>query len=200
MKKILVTAFEPFGGDALNPTKLVLERLPETIGGCTIEKILLPVEFIRSREIACAAYDRIAPDAVVMLGLAGTRDAITPERTGRNLMKARIPDNAGWQPQEIPIREGGPEELHSSLPAEEIVAAVSALGIPCRLSDSAGLYVCNNLLYGMLDHNKSAIPTGFIHVPAIPEMGYADKPSMTLEVIFKGITAALETVADSLTD
>ena len=80
------------------------------------------------------------------------------------------------------------------------MAAVSALGIPCRLSDSAGLYVCINLLYGMLDHNKSAIPTGFIHVPAIPEMGYADKPSMTLEVIFKGITAALETVADSLTD
>ena len=197
-KPILVTAFEPFGGDALNPTQLVLERLPEEVCRRRLEKLLLPVEFTRSRDLACAAYDRLHPAAVVMLGLAGTRDAVTPERLGRNLMKARIPDNAGFQPQDLPIVPGGPEALPSTFPVEEIVAVLSALGIPARASDSAGLYVCNSLLYSMLAHNKGAVPTGFIHVPAIPEMGYADKPSLELEQIFRGILAAIKTVAQAL--
>lgn len=197
-KPILVTAFEPFGGDALNPTQLVLERLPEEVCRRKLEKLLLPVEFTRSRDLACAAYDRLQPAAVVMLGLAGTRDAITPERLGRNLMKARIPDNAGFQPMDLPIVPEGPETLPSTFPVEEIVAAVNALGIPARPSDSAGLYVCNSLLYSMLAHNKCAVPTGFIHVPAIPEMGYADKPSLELEQIFRGISAAIKTVAQAL--
>ena len=110
-KPILVTAFEPFGGDALNPTQLVVERLPEKVCRRKLEKLLLPVEFTRSRDLACAAYDRLQPAAVVMLGLAGTRDAITPERLGRNLMKARIPDNAGFQPMDLPIVPEGPETL-----------------------------------------------------------------------------------------
>ncbi len=197
-KTILVTAFEPFGGDKLNPTQMVLERLPDEFAGCMIRKLLLPVEFVRSRVIACAEYDRIRPDAVVMLGLAGTRDAVTPETTGRNIMKARIPDNAGYAPQDIPIAEGGPAELYSTFPVDKIVAAVGAQGIPCRVSDSAGLYVCNSLLYAMLDHNKGAVPTGFIHVPAIPEMGYEDKPFMAFGDICKGIAAALEAVAGEL--
>ena len=121
MKTVLVTAFEPFGGDKLNPTQMVLERLPAELSGCVLEKILLPVEFVRSRETACEAYDRLRPDAVVMLGLAGTRDAITPETTGRNLMKARIPDNAGYEPQDEPVVPGGPETLSSTFPVEKIV-------------------------------------------------------------------------------
>ena len=198
MKTILVTAFEAFGGDALNPTQLVLGRLPEEICGCRLKKLLLPVEFVRSREIACAAYDELSPDAVVMLGLAGTRDAITPETTGRNLVKARIPDNAGYEPQEVPVKEGGPAELHSTFPVEKIVEAVRAKGIPCRASDSAGLYVCNNLLYAMLAHNGGAVPTGFIHVPAVPELGHEDLPSMPLDMIFEGIEAALKAVAEEV--
>ncbi|MBQ6293970.1 MAG: pyroglutamyl-peptidase I [Lachnospiraceae bacterium] len=195
---ILVTAFEPFGGDKLNPTQLVLERLPEKIGGRRLENVLLPVEFGRSREIACAAYDRVRPAAVVMLGLAGTRGEITPETTGRNLMKARIPDNAGYQPQDLPIAEGGPEELASTFPIDAIIAAVGRAGVPCRISHSAGLYVCNSLLFSMLWHNGGAVPTGFIHVPAVPEMGYADKPSLAFDDIYKGIAAALEAVAGEL--
>ena len=195
---ILVTAFEPFGGDKVNPTQMVLERLPDEIAGRRLEKLLLPVEFGRSRELACAAYDRIRPAAVVMLGLAGTREAVTPETTGRNLMKARIPDNAGFQPQDVPVAEDGPDELPSTFSVGKIIAAVGSAGVPCRISHSAGLYVCNNLLYGMLHHNGGAVPTGFIHVPAIPEMGYADKPSLPFEQIYKGIEAALEAVAGEL--
>ena len=195
---VLVTAFEPFGGDRVNPTQMVLERLPEEIRGRRLEKVLLPVEFGRSRALACAAYDRVRPAAVVMLGLAGTRGEITPETTGRNLMKARIPDNAGYQPIDLPIAEDGPAELPSTFPVGKIIAAVGSAGVPCRISHSAGLYVCNSLLYSMLRHNRGAVPTGFIHVPAIPEMGYADKPSMAFDDIYKGIAAALEAVAEEL--
>ena len=198
-KTILVTAFEPFGGDEFNPTQLVLERLPDRIGGCTVRRLLLPVEFVRSREIACAEYDRISPDAVVMLGLAGTRDAVTPETTGRNIMKARIPDNAGYEPQDLPVVEGGPDELRSTFPIDKIIAAVEALGIPCRISDSAGLYVCNSLLYAMLYHNKGAVPTGFIHVPAIREMVKdTDRPFMEFGDIFSAVSAAVRAVAEAL--
>ena len=198
MKTVLVTAFEPFGGDKLNPTQMVLERLPAELSGCALEKILLPVEFVRSRERACEAYDRLRPDAVVMLGLAGTRDAITPETTGRNLMKARIPDNAGYEPKDEPVVPDGPETLPSTFPVEKIVEAVRAKGIPARASDSAGLYVCNSLLYSMLHHNGGAVPTGFIHVPAVPELGHPDMPSMEFDMIYEGILAALEAVAESL--
>ncbi len=195
---ILVTAFEPFGGDKVNPTQMVLERLPEEIGGRRIEKLLLPVEFVRSRELACAAYDRVRPAAVVMLGLAGTRGEITPETTGRNLMKARIPDNAGYEPQDLPITEEGPAELPSTFPIDRIIAAVGRAGVPCRISHSAGLYVCNNLLYAMLAHDGGAVPTGFIHVPAVPELGHPDMPSMEFDMIYAGICAALGAVAESI--
>lgn len=198
MKTVLVTAFEPFGGDKLNPTQMVLERLPAELSGCVLEKVLLPVEFVRSREAACEAYDRLRPDAVVMLGLAGTRDAITPETTGRNLMKARIPDNAGYEPQDEPVVPDGPETLSSTFPVEKIVEAVRAKGIPARASDSAGLYVCNNLLYAMLAHDGGAVPTGFIHVPAVPELGHPDMPSMEFDMIYEGICAALGAVAEEL--
>lgn len=198
MKTVLVTAFEPFGGDKLNPTQMVLERLPAELSGCVLEKVLLPVEFVRSRERACEAYDRLRPDAVVMLGLAGTRDAITPETTGRNLMKARIPDNAGYEPQDEPVVPDGPETLSSTFPVEKIVEAVRAKGIPARASDSAGLYVCNNLLYAMLAHVGGAVPTGFIHVPAVPELGHPDMPSMEFDLIYEGVLAALEAVTESM--
>ena len=199
MKTVLVTAFEAFGGDSLNPTQMVLEKLPDEISGCALEKLLLPVEFVRSREMACEAYDRLRPDAVVMLGLAGMRDAITPETTGRNLMMARIPDNAGYEPQDESIVPGGPETLPSTFPAEKIAEAVRAKGIPAGISDSAGLYVCNNLLYAMLAHVDGAVPTGFIHVPAVPELGHPDMPSLEFGLIYEGICAALGAVAESLT-
>ncbi len=192
---IFVTAFEPFGGERINPTALVLERLPDCIGGRAIRKRLLPVEFIRAVEFARAEYDRLSPSAVIMLGQAGGRSAITPETGGRNLMKAGIPDNAGWAPDGLPIAESGPETLMSTLPVDLIVRAVNAEGVPCEKSDDAGTYVCNALLYGMLYHNKGRVPTGFIHVPFIREQGHMNRPYLELEDVYKGIIAAIGAVA-----
>ena len=197
-KMILVTAFEPFGDDALNPTEMLLERLPERLGGCEIRTLLLPVEFVRARERAFAAYDELRPGAVVMLGQAGGRSAITPESTGKNVMHARIPDNAGSMPEHLPIVKNGPETLRATLPIGKIVEDVSGLGIPCEQSDDAGEYVCNCLLYGMLDHNKGAVPTGFIHVPFLPEQGHTGKPFMCLSDMERGIRAAIEAVASEI--
>ena len=197
-KNLLVTAFEPFDGETLNPTAMMLESLPDEIGGHRIRKVLLPVEFDKAQELAVSAYDSLSPDAVIMLGQAGGRSAITPETTARNEMTARIPDNAGYWPEHIPVVPGGPGVLHSTLPAETIVQAVRALGIPCERSDDAGTYVCNALFYRMLNHVNGALPAGFIHIPYIREQGHEDKPFLAFEDALKGITAAIRTVLQNI--
>ena len=193
-KNILVTAFEPFDGETLNPSAGILESLPDTIDGHRIRKLLLPVEFAKSRELAVAAYDALSPDAVIMLGQAGGRSAITPETTARNEMTARIPDNAGYQPVHVPVVPGRPDVLYSTLPTEKIVQTIHALGIPCESSDDAGTYVCNALFYSMLNRVNRSIPAGFIHIPYIREQEHEDKPFLAFEAILKGITAAIRTV------
>lgn len=197
-RSILITAFEAFGGEEINPTERVLGMLPDALCGFALRKVLLPVEFIRARELAAEAYDKISPAAVIMLGQAGGRSAITPESTGKNRMNARIPDNAGYQPSDLPVEEGGPEALHATLPVDRITDAVHSAGIPCERSDDAGAYVCNAVLYGMLLHNGGAVPTGFIHVPYIKEQGHADKPFMELEEILRAIETAVTVVAAEL--
>jgi pyroglutamyl-peptidase len=195
---ILVTAFEPFGGEKINPTELILRQLPDRIGAFALKKALLPVEFVRAREIACAEYDKLGPSAVVMLGQAGGRTSVTPETTGKNLMNAKISDNAGYEPRGVPVSEGGPETLRSTADVAGIVDAVRALGIPCEISDDAGAYVCNALLYGMLEHNGGTVPTVFIHVPFVREQGHADKPFMELDDIYRAVVAAVGSVAEVL--
>lgn len=195
---ILLTAFEPFGGDELNPTEMALENLPVETGGFSVRKILLPVEFVRAREIAFAAYDECRPAAVLMFGQAGGRSAITPETTAKNVMNARIPDNAGFRPEGLAVVEGGPETLPSTLPVDLIVEALRAEGILCETSDDAGAYVCNALFYGMLEHSKGTVPAGFIHVPYVPEQGHPDKPFMEMEDVIRGMRISLETVASFL--
>ena len=193
----------PFGGDELNPTEIALGRLPDSIDGYGLSKLLLPVEFGKAAMIACAEYDRLSPAAVIMLGQAGSRRAITPEAVGKNMMDASIPDNAGFMPKEIPIFEDAPYELSSTLPICRIVEALNSVGIPCEISNDAGKYVCNSLTYGMLHHNKGAVPTGFIHVPFIREQvegvkGREALPFMELDDILKGIEAAVKEVIRTL--
>lgn len=195
---ILVTAFEPFGDERLNPSEMVLDRLPDKIQGNDIIKLLLPVEFIRSGEVLLAEYDKLSPDAVIMLGQAGGRNAVTPESTGRNIMNAAFPDNAGYMPEHQRIIEGGPEELSSTLPVQNIIDSVRSLRIPCERSDSAGEFVCNCIFYSMLYHNKGEVPTGFIHMPYIKEQGHDDKPYLEFEDILKAMTAAIETIIKEL--
>ena len=195
---VLVTGFMPFGGEEMNPTELLLKSLPDAISGYAVKKLLLPVEFGRAAQLACAEYDRLSPAAVIMLGQAGGRSAITPETTAKNVMDASIPDNAGFMPKALPIIPGGAERLYSTFPAEAIRDAILTLGIPCELSDNAGAYVCNSLLYGMLAHSAGNVPAGFIHVPFMPEQGHPDKPSMELSSMLRGVTAAIEAVIDTL--
>lgn len=200
---ILVTAFEPFGGDSMNPTEAALRALPERVAGMSIKKLLLPVEFGRSFKICAAEFDRVSPAALIMLGQAGGRDAITPEAVGRNLMDARIPDNAGFDPKNSPIIPGGEAELFSTLPVADIAERMNGLGIPARVSHDAGLYVCNSLLYSMLAHVKGSVPAGFIHVPFVREQvegvpGRENAPFMEHETIAAAILAAIETTARSL--
>ena len=197
-KTILVTAFEPFGGETLNPTAEILNALPAAIGGCTVDKLLLPVSYAGARALACSRYDSLKPSAVVMLGQAGGRSAVSPETAGRNRMGGTIPDNTGYAPSPRPILEGGPDVLRTSLPVDRILEAVRSLGVPCEKSDDAGEYVCNALLYGMLAHNGGEVPTGFIHVPYIREQGHPEKPFLELADLCRAVNAALEAVAQVL--
>ena len=198
MNTVLVTAFEPFGGEAVNPTELILKRLPDTIGDYHLKKLLLPVEFLRAPKLALAEYDRLSPAAVLMLGQAGGRSSVTPETAAKNVMNASAPDNAGYQPDHLPIAAAGADKLYSSFPAGTIIKAICAAGIPCERSDDAGQYVCNTLLYSMLAHNGGKAPTGFIHVPYIREQGHEDKPFLELDDLCKAVTAALETMVKDL--
>ncbi len=193
---ILVTGFEPFGGESINPTGMIIERLPEEIDGYKIIRLVLPVEFNRCVELASDAYDRYSPKAVIMLGQARGRSAITPETVGKNIMNARIPDNAGYKPENVRIEEEGPQTRYSTLPVLKIISAARKMGIPVEKSESAGEYVCNNLLYGMLGHVNGKVPTGFIHVPFIREQGH--EPYLEFDGIYKGIVTAIKTVIDNL--
>lgn len=192
MKTILLTAFEPFGGDTLNPTEKVLWMLPDEICGYAIRKLLLPVEYGRAADIAISEYDRLRPAAVIMLGQAGGRSAITPETTARNLMDSKSLDNSGRVADNLRISENGPDILSSTLPVGKIVDELTTRGIRCEVSDDAGTFVCNSLFYSMLEHNRGEVPTGFIHVPFIKEQGHPDEPYMEIDVICSAIKAIIE--------
>lgn len=163
MKRILITAFEPFGGSPVNTSALVLEKLPEQIGGWAVEKILLPVVFGK----AAAKAIKHPADAVFLLGEAGGRKSVTPEVRGRNLRNARIPDNEGNKPEEEKILTDGPEEYHTAFPVADVVGKMKAEGFEISVSEDAGTYVCNETFY--LTGIGSGVPVQFIHVPAEPE-------------------------------
>ena len=196
MKRLLITGFAPFGGDKLNPSWQAVKALPETVGQWELIKKKLPVTFRGAPAALFEAMDEVEPDAVLMVGLAGSRGVVTPERQGYNEIVARIPDNEGNQPQNEPVVPGGPEILFSTLPVEDMTEAILAVGVPARLSDSAGRFVCNALLYSALCHLEQSddpIPAAFIHVPATPEMGL-DVPTLTLDLIVTALKAAIEAI------
>ncbi len=160
MKKILITAFEPFGGSEVNTSAAVLEKLPGEIGGAKVEKTLLPVVFGKAAEKALS----YTADCVFLLGEAGGRTAVTSELRGRNVRNARIPDNEGNKPEGGKIFVDGPEEYLTVFPVDGIVEEMKAEGYGIEVSGDAGTYVCNDTFY--LTGVKSAVPVQFIHVPA----------------------------------
>ena len=191
---ILVTAFAPFGGDARNASQEVLIALPETLGGVRLEKRLLPVSFCGATVIALGAASSLRPEAMVCLGQAGGRDAVTPERVAVNLMDAAIPDNDGFQPVDAPVIPNAPAAYFSTLPVKAMVDSMQRIGVPARLPDSAGTYVCNALMFAVL-HRIDQIPRGFIHVPYLAEQGKgSETPSLPKELVLRGIAACLQTL------
>lgn len=158
MKKILVTAFEPFEGREVNASAEVLWALPERIGAFGVDRQLLPVVFGK----AAGQVNPEGYDFIFLLGEAG-RDSVTPETTARNLRSARIPDNGGNQPREEKILPDGPDEYHTPVPVRRIVEQMAAEGYEISVSDDAGAFVCNDTFY--LVGTRSRVPVDFIHVP-----------------------------------
>ncbi len=186
----------------MNPAWEAVQRL-RAPAGAELTRLQVPTVFGESGDLVCAAMERERPDLVLCVGQAAGRPAITPERVGINLMDASIPDNAGAQPQEQPVIPGGPAAYFSTLPVKALAEAIRDAGVPAAVSNSAGTFVCNQLLYRVLDAIERRYPGmqgGFIHVPCLPEQAQRlgkEKtiPSLELEEIVKGLEAALEYLA-----
>jgi len=192
MKKILITGFDPFGGAKLNPAWEAVAQLPDIIGDKELTKLMIPTVYGKAAETVIAKADAINPDAILCIGLAAGRAAVTPELIGINLRESGSADNKGNVYKNVPIAEDGPAAYFSTLPVREMVKAIKEKDIPSSLSMSAGAFVCNDTLYSLL-HRFSGTETavGFIHVPNIPSQTPEGRPSMELEKIIEALKAAL---------
>lgn len=191
MKKILITYFEPFGKDTDNVSKNVGELISERIGNIEIEKCLLPVEFSRAADIALERVRETGAFAVISLGQAGARRAVTPEMAALNLRYATIPDNAGRRPLDEPCIAGAPNAYFSTLPVRQMAGLISECGVPCTVSYSAGTYVCNDLYFRLLHgFANTEIKAAFVHLPKESEGVSALQMAKALEKMIEGIFCA----------
>ena len=145
--KVLLTGFDPFGGESVNPAFEAIKLLPDTIAGAEIVKVEIPTEFTRSISCVEAAIKEHNPDVVIDVGQAGGRACVTVEKVGINLADARIPDNAGEQPSDEPLQADGPTAYFATIPVKAMVQNVREHGLPCHVSFTAGTYVCNCVMY-----------------------------------------------------
>lgn len=193
MKKLLITGFEPFGEEQINPSWEALKLLPDNIAGYDIHKLRLPVTFGEAARMVIDEADKIQPEVIVSIGQAGGREAITPELVGINLKNASIADNCGNKPIDEPIILNGADAHFSTLPVRKIANRITENGIPSKVSYSAGTYVCNDVLYTLLSHYKNTeVLIGFIHVPYCKEQN--KEPYMSLDDIAKALTIAIESI------
>lgn len=194
MKKLLITGFDPFGGESINPAWEAMRLLPDVIHDFELVKLEIPTVFGAAAQVVIDKAEEIHPDAIISVGQAGGRAAVTPEMVGINLRYASIPDNMGALPCDIPIAEGGPAAYFSTLPVRAMAKAICDAGLPGAVSYSAGSFVCNDVLYSLLHRfDGTAVRTGFIHVPFLPEQT-ADKPSLPLEQTAAALRAAIEAI------
>jgi pyroglutamyl-peptidase len=206
MTTVLLTGFEPFAGAASNSSWDAVERVAETWTARTwsgdVELVieLLPVTFAGASASMRELIAHRRPDLVIGVGLADGRAAITPERVAINLEDARIPDNAGDQPDSRSIDATGPAAYFSGLPVKAIAARVREAGIPSQVSDTAGTYVCNSLMYGTMRAVEGTdVMAGFIHVPCSPELAAGTvNPSLEIGDIARGLTIAIEVSLEEL--
>ncbi|MEL0539103.1 pyroglutamyl-peptidase I [Staphylococcus debuckii] len=198
--KILVTAFDPFGGEATNPALEAVKLLPEKITQHEITKLEIPTVFHKSADKIAEILKENKYDVVLAIGQAGGRCHLTPERIGINIDDARIPDNENNQPIDVPIQSDGAAAYFSNLPVKKMTQAIKDAGIPASLSNTAGTFVCNHILYQLGYLQATQYPKmlfGFIHVPFIPEqvVDKPDKPSMALSSIVTGLEAAIGAIS-----
>ena len=202
--KLLLTAFTPFDGEKINPALEAVKLVKDKIGNLLIVKLEVPTVFGKSIDTVREAIERERPDFVLSIGQAGGRAEITPERVAINLNDARIPDNEGNQPIDEPVFPDGENAYFSTLPVKAMVEAIREEGIPSSLSNSAGTFVCNHLMYGVLYYldKRPVIKAGFIHVPYIPEQvkNKKEMPALELSEIVRGLEAAITAIAINGTD
>ncbi len=207
--RALVTGFEPFDGDEVNPAGEALARLPARAGTLTIATRVLPVAFGQAIEVLAAAVAASEPDIVLCVGLAGGRPALSLERVAINRDDARIPDDAGRQPIDRPVVEGGPAAYFTNLPIKAAVAALCDAGLPAIVSNTAGTFVCNHVFYGLMHlaaTSRAGLRGGFLHVPYLPGQAarHANSiwgaPSMALGDIVRGIEIVLAVAASRRDD
>ena len=197
--KILVTGFDPFGGESINPALEAVKKLPDTISGAQIIKQEIPTVFERSIKVLEDAIKEHEPDVVLSVGQAGGRYDITVEKVAINLQDARIPDNDEAQPVDKKVFEDGENAYFATIPVKAIVENINKAGIPASVSYSAGTYVCNNIMYAglyLINKKYPHIRGGFIHVPFITDQ-VVTKPNVA-SMALADITEALESAVEAI--
>ena len=195
--KVLVAAFDPFGGQTINAAAEAARLLPERVLNADLVRVEIPTVFAKSLQVLYAAMDREQPEIILGVGQAGGRSGISVERVAINVDDARIEDNEGNQPKDEPIVRNGPVAYFSGLPMKEIVAEITAHGLPAHVSNTAGTFVCNHLMYGLLHRIETQnlnMQGGFVHVPYTHKQALdkAGTPSMALGDIAKGLELAIQ--------
>ncbi len=204
--KLLLTAFDPFGGEKVNPALEAVKRVPDRVGGVEVIKLEVPTVFGEAISVLKAGLEKHQPDAVLCIGQAGGRFELTPERVAINLDDARIPDNKGNQPIDQPIEPEGAPAYFTTLPIKAMVEAMRDAGLPAAVSNTAGTFVCNHLMYGLLHALNTQYPQargGFMHVPFIPEQTArraVPAPSLSTADIALGIEVAITAIQNNQED
>ena len=203
--KILVTGFDPFGGEPINPAIESVKRLPDNIAGAEIIKLEIPTVRKKSLEKIEKAINEHNPDVILSIGQAGGRFDISIERVGINLDDFRIPDNEGNQIIDEPVFPDGENSYFVKLPVKSMVQNVQKNNIPASVSYTAGTFVCNHVLYGvmyLIEKKYKGKKSGFIHIPFLPQqvIDKRNMPSMELDTIVKGLTAAIEAIVKNNED
>jgi pyroglutamyl-peptidase len=202
---ILVTGFEPFGSHTANPSQELAKLLDgRRVGSCAVAGAVLPVHHLEASRHVSALLGELAPAAVVHLGLAEGRARLALERAALNVMAYRIPDNAGYRAEGEPCVPEGPAAYFASLPLPEMLAALTAEGIPAYVSNTAGTYLCNHVFFRTLHEiatRELTARAGFVHLPLLPAMvaaGDLDQPSMDLPLMLRGVETVLRVVAETV--
>lgn len=203
--KVLITGFDPFGGESINPALEAVKLLPENICGAEVIKLEIPTVFRKSLAKIEEAIEKHYPDIVISVGQAGGRFGVTPERVAINIDDARIEDNEGNQPLDISIYEDGAPAYFTNLPIKAMVNEIKEGGLPASVSNTAGTFVCNHVMYGLLylvDKKYPNMKAGFIHVPYIPAqvIDKPEKPAMSIIDISKALELSIKAAVENKSD